>query len=166
MRRGHTTRRRRPPRHDSFVIDAAVGRTLHNPSTIAAHTSDIGPAPPAQEDHKMDRRFGWAVMFGAIAIAAIVGVASYNAGVSHGLAVSAQASGTPGAIPPYYWYRPWGFGFGFFPFALLFWFLLFRFAFWGGYRRRWHYDGWREVPPSFEEWHRRAHEKMTAPPTA
>jgi hypothetical protein len=40
---------------------------------------------------------------------------------------------------------------------------VFRFLFWGG-RRRWHrygpYDGPYEGPGSFDDWHRRAHERM------
>jgi hypothetical protein len=115
----------------------------------------------------MDHRFRWAAVLMATLFAVVVGVVSYNVGVSHGLAVTAPAAGAvAGTVPPYYWYRPWGFGFGFFPFALLLWFLLFRIAFWGGHRRRWYYDGAHGVPPSFEEWHRRAHERMAAPPTA
>ena len=45
---------------------------------------------------------------------------------------------------------------------VLFWFLAFRVFFWGGFhRRRWYYPGPYDAPPSFEEWHRRAHERMT-----
>jgi hypothetical protein len=60
------------------------------------------------------------------------------------------------------WPRPWGFGFGFFPFFplffILFWAFVLRGMFWrGGWRGRGcGYDG---VPPAFDEWHRRAHEK-------
>ena len=109
-------------------------------------------------------------------VAVVVGVAAYNLGMSNGLARSAQlvaapavqpgiAPGAPGApvfvYPyPYGWYRPWGFGFGFlFPLLFFgFWFLVVRTLFWRG---RWH-RGWHErsVPPSFDEWHRRAHEQM------
>jgi hypothetical protein len=117
----------------------------------------------------MDHRFRWAVVLGAVLLAALVGVVSFNAGVSHGLAVAAPAAGAaPGTVPPpYLWHRPWRFGFGFFPFGfLLLWFLLFRFAFRGGYRRRWYYDGPHDLPRSFEEWHRRAHERMSGGPPA
>jgi len=60
------------------------------------------------------------------------------------------------------WHRPWGFGFFPFFFVLLCFFLVRR-AFWGGPRRGWHHyrDG---VPPRFEEWHRRAHERDAQPP--
>ena len=103
----------------------------------------------------MDRRFRGAAVLTAVLAAAIVGVVSYNAGVSHGLAISPAVANAPvGAFgPPYGWYRPWGFGFGFGPlFFLVFWFLALRLFFWGGmHRRRGQY---------FEEWHRRAHERM------
>jgi hypothetical protein len=110
-------------------------------------------------------RFRWIVV-AAVALAAVtVGIVSYNAGVSHGLAVAAAASDAPGrALPPYMfygWYRPWGFGF-FGPFAfVLFWFLLFRLFFWGSFRRRrWYYASRGDAPRAFDEWHRRAHERM------
>ena len=117
----------------------------------------------------MGNRFRWAIVVAGVVLAVVVGVVSFNAGVSHGLAVAAPAlGGAPGTVPPYYWHRPWGFGFGFFPFAfVLFWFLLFRFAFWGGYRRgHWRHRGPYDVPPSFDDWHRRAHERMNGAPRA
>jgi hypothetical protein len=85
-----------------------------------------------------------------------VGWAAYSLGVSHGLA----QSGTVVAA-----YRPWGFGFGFlFPFLFFFFFL--RLLFWGGpWRRGWYHPGWRGLPPAFEEWHARAHERMKAEPS-
>jgi hypothetical protein len=111
----------------------------------------------------MDRQFRWVAVFAAVLVAAVVGIASYNLGVSHGL-----AAGAPDGMPvPYGWYRPWGFGlFG--PFMLVvFWFLLLRIFFWGGpHRRRWHYPGSYDAPQAFEEWHRRAHERMSDPPAA
>ena len=101
--------------------------------------------------------------FAAVAIlgSAIVGVIAYNIGLSQGAAHAAAASG---ALPPYPYglYRPWGFGFGFpILFFVFFWLIVSRAFFWGGpWRRRWyHYRG--EVPPSFDEWHRRAHERMS-----
>ena len=117
----------------------------------------------------MEYRRRWAALLAAVLFAVVVGVVSYNAGVSHGITVAAPAlSAAPGAVAPYYWHRPWGFGFGFFPFAfVLFWFLAFRFAFWGGFhRRRWYYGGPGGVPPSFDDWHRRAHEQMNGAPRA
>jgi hypothetical protein len=131
----------------------------------------------------MENRFGARLLFVvlAAAVAAYVGFAAYNAGVMHGLAESARlaapaANATPGGAPPayfypypypYLWHRPWGFGFGFFPFFfIILCFFLLRRALWGGPRWGWghHYrDG---VPPRFEEWHRRAHERDTQPQPA
>ncbi len=90
----------------------------------------------------------------------IIGVVAYNMGLSEGAARAAVASGN---IPPYVyawgWHRPWGFGFGFPLLFLFFWFFIFRGLFWGGpWRRRWYYYG-HDLPPAFEEWHRRAHER-------
>ncbi len=110
----------------------------------------------------MDRRFNWGVVVGAALIAAAVGVMSYNAGVSHGLALNVAVAGERTiAVVPYVWHGPWGFGF-FGPFAFIFfWFLALRLFWWGGgHRRRWYYQGAYDVPPPFEEWHRRAHERM------
>jgi len=98
----------------------------------------------------------------AVLLASVIGVAAYNAGVSHGLAVQVPAA-APGVYPyPHYWH-PWGFGF-FFP--LLFAFLALRLVFGGAFgHRRWHggrgYYGARpyDVPPAFDEWHRRAHQR-------
>jgi len=110
-------------------------------------------------------RFRWTVIVGAILLAVASGVVAYNVGVTHGLAIAAAestSSATPLGAYPYFWYRPWGFGlFGPF-FFVLFWFLLFRLIFWGGFRgRRWYYRGRSDFPAGFEEWHRRAHERMT-----
>jgi hypothetical protein len=125
----------------------------------------------------MENRFGARLLVGvlvAAAVAAFVGVAAFNAGVTHGLAESARfavpAAAAPGAAPPaylypypypYLWHRPWGFGFGFFPFFfVILCFFLLRRAFWGGPRWGHYRDG---VPPRFEEWHRRAHERDAQP---
>ncbi len=69
---------------------------------------------------------------------------------------------------PFFWFRPWGFGFFGPLFFVVFWMFLFRILFWGGYhRRRWYYNGfYDDAPRGFEEWHRRAHERMnTKPPS-
>ena len=110
----------------------------------------------------MKDRFRWAAVFALVLIAAGVGIVSYNAGVSHGLAIAAAAGDAPaGTYMRYGWYRPWGFGV-FSPFFfVLFWFLLFRVFFWGGlHRRRWYYGRSDDRGSRFEEWHRRAHEQM------
>jgi len=98
------------------------------------------------------------VVLAAALLAVVTGVAAYNAGVSHGLAQR------------YAWPHPWGFGL-FFP--LLLGFLLLRLIFWGGYgHRRWHRGygcygtGPYDVPPGFDEWHRRAHERGPDDPPA
>lgn len=103
----------------------------------------------------------WAVFFGAALLATLVGIVAYNAGVSHGLVQSGQWTGDPGAFRLYGWYRPWGVGF-FFPFLFFgLWFFALRGLFWGGPWRRYRYYGDRyEMPPAFEDWHKRAHERM------
>jgi hypothetical protein len=114
----------------------------------------------------MNGRFGrTALLFLLLAIG--VGVLSYTAGVSHGLAI-APAVGAPstGAVP-YAYYRPWGWGWGFAPlFFLGFWFFMFavfRGFFWGGtYRRCGYGPGWREQ--RVDDWHRHAHEEMNKKP--
>jgi hypothetical protein len=95
----------------------------------------------------------------ALLVAVGIGVTAYQAGVAHGLAlqIPAGAAAAPLAYPYYGWYRPWGFGlFGPFLFLLL-WFGLARMLWWGG-RRRWYctHDG----PWGYDEWHRRAHDRM------
>jgi hypothetical protein len=107
----------------------------------------------------------------AIVVLGAVGVLAYNAGVAEGLAASGEAVGEGRFDRPYI---GWGFG----PFAILFWILIFflffgllRALLWGGPRHYgapggWH-EGWgRDLPPRFEDWHRRAHgDEPPAPPT-
>jgi hypothetical protein len=114
----------------------------------------------------MGDRFGFRLAIGIVALAAVaaVGVYTYNLGLAHGIAESGRAIAVPGGGVPVVavWPRPWGFGFGFFPFFplffILFWVVVLRGMFWRrGWRGRGYgYDG---VPPAFDEWHRRAHEK-------
>lgn len=108
----------------------------------------------------MEGHSRWTAVIGAILVATLAGVVSFNAGVSHGLALAAR--GAADTAVPYGWYRPWGFGpFGPLLFVLL-WFLLLRTFWWGGFhRRRWYGGGPYDAPPTFEEWHRRAHERMS-----
>jgi hypothetical protein len=96
-----------------------------------------------------------------VSAAAMIGVGSYNAGVARGFVESGRAvAATPGAVPyDHDLHRHWGAGF--FPIVpLLFFFFLFaciRGLWWGGpWRGGLHYR-YHGVPPSFEEWHRRAH---------
>jgi len=113
---------------------------------------------------------------GFLMIAMLAGVAfySYNLGVARGVmqGVAERAVvAAPGAatVPVVFYPRPWGFGFGFFPFfpflLVLFGFFLLRGLFW---RRAWYGGGYacgqRGVPPAFDEWHRRAHAQQTPPP--
>ena len=119
----------------------------------------------------------WFAVVLTLALAAAVGVFTYNLGLARGLAqvapVVAPPGGAPNAVVPYVFYpRPWGWGFGFFPFFGLFWaFLLFaivRRLWWGPrwYGRRYGRYGYDTcVPPEFEEWHRRAHGEKAPEPT-
>ena len=117
----------------------------------------------------------WAIAVLAIVAAIAIGGTAYQAGVSHGIALQPPAATAPGAaggaqavpVPPYpyYPYRYYGPRFGFFgPLLTIFLFVfMLRALFWGfggGWRRRyWHYDP--ELGRSrFDEWHRRAHERM------
>ena len=128
----------------------------------------------------MRRGFGFVGLVLTAIVLVAVGVISYQAGWSSGVATQVPA-GTAAVAPYYYGYGPhfWGFGiFGFF--ALLFFVFLFfgliraamfgRMGGWGhrGGPKHWGYGG--GVPPAIEErmqeWHRRAHgEPAPAPPT-
>jgi hypothetical protein len=111
--------------------------------------------------------FLWVVLTGVIA--AVVGVASYQAGVSTQLPAGA-------ALPPYY-YEPhfWGFGLFGILFFLFLLFLLFRIAGFG--RRGWghggpggsKHGGYSGGMPSgieerMQEWHQKAHGEPSATP--
>ena len=117
----------------------------------------------------------WAIGLVLMAIVAAVGVYVYNLGFAHGLAEGGRFAAAPAASGPLvvWWPRPWGFGFGLFPFFpllfILFWFFIIRALFWRSawaYRGGWGYRGCGPggVPPAFEEWHRRAHAQQ-GPPT-
>ena len=131
------------------------------------------------EDEFRMRR--WAlVAFAVLAMVAIGGIA-YQAGVSQGIALQPPAAAAPAApggaqaapapvYDGYRYYRPWRYGpFGFvWPlFSILFFVFFMKAIFWGlfgygwGWRRRWYYDRPDDYGPSrFDEWHRRAHERM------
>lgn len=86
----------------------------------------------------------WAIVMGALLLAAAVGFAAFQVGTAHGVAMSGQGAHAPaGAVPypPYYaWHGPWGFGLLFLPLLFFaFWFLIVRGLFW---HRAWH-GGWR-----------------------
>ncbi len=124
-------------------------------------------------------RIFWRIVVVLVVIAAILGIGfyAYNLGVAQTMAQKVPAPST-GTVPayPYYWPPYFGVwhGFGFLgclvPLFLLF--LVFgglRFIFWRGpwgWRRHMMHRYWAEhpgegedkdVPPFFEEWHRRAH---------
>lgn len=126
------------------------------------------------------RHIFFRILAGLVLLAAIAGVGllAYNAGVSHGQAISAitpsaQSGSTAYPIYPFWWPFPF-FGFGFFGLlAVIFLFFVafgaLRFALWGprfGWRR-WHrgYGHWGErgsgeefpIPPMMAEMHRRMH---------
>lgn len=135
----------------------------------------------------MNRRLILGILLALVLVAGAVslGAYAYNIGVAQGLAQSGQLGDLPpgaemGAHPyyyggPFWFHRPFGFGFFgcFGPLFFLFLiFVLFRGLWWGG---RWgHGHGWRHghwdkgIPPRFEEWHRRAHnqEGEQAPPSS
>ncbi len=124
----------------------------------------------------MSRNTGLRILSALVLIAAVAGIAffAYQAGFANGSPVTLEApsgQSVPAPYPyPYYgmhFFRPWGFGFGCFGILIpLFLFFLaihaLRVLFWGP--RRWGrgYGPWRhgyegDVPPMFDEWHKRAH---------
>lgn len=125
----------------------------------------------------------WLAVLLMLALAAGVGVFTYNLGMVQGAAqggavVAAPPAGGGAVAPVYvyprYWHPGWGMGFGFFPFFGLFWVFIF-FAFlrrlWWGPRwyRRCGYYGRGYYGPGYDdrdldEWHRRAHDP-SAPKT-
>lgn len=130
----------------------------------------------------MNRRIilGVLLVLVLVAGAAGLGIYAYNVGVAQGLAENVQLTDLPPGAEarpyPYYYggpflfHRPFGFGFFgcFGPLLFLFlFFVLFRGLWWGGPWR--HGPGWKRghwghgVPPTFEEWHRQAHERGAEP---
>jgi hypothetical protein len=96
----------------------------------------------------------WAVIVGALLLAAAVGFFAYNSGVSRGIEQSGKIVVAPVAGAGAY---AWHGGFFFFPlFFVLFWVFIIRGIFWRGgwHHRRGCYEG------GLDEWHRRAHERM------
>jgi hypothetical protein len=101
----------------------------------------------------MGDRFGFRLIVGIALVAALaaVGFYTYNLGLAHGVAHSGQLVAAPGTTAPVViWPRPWGLGFGFFPFfplMILFWIFVARALFWrGAWRGRGcRYDGPRDA---------------------
>jgi hypothetical protein len=131
---------------------------------------------------QMDRyegRWRWVLPLVVVLASAAVALIGYNIGVSHGIAQGAGAD-----VDFYGWHRPWGFGFMFPLLFFVLWFVMLRGLFWGwgwgppwAWRRRYYYPGEHEPHPMaegapdpwqrrFEEWHRRAHERMKENPPA
>lgn len=136
----------------------------------------------------MNGRIVFRVLLGLLVVAVVagIGVYAYNAGVAQGLAANSEITapgqaGAPFANPayggPYFYHRPF-FGWGFGPLGCLFpllgiflVFALLRGLFWRGpwggghgWKHFGHYGpGGKDVPPPFEEWHRRAHETPAEP---
>ena len=116
----------------------------------------------------MDQRFRW-IGLALVLMSIAGGVIAYNAGVSHGLAMTAPAAGGGAPVVNYYG-RGWGWGF--FPFGIFLWLFVLRFLFGGWGPRRWYYRhgpwggpyGSYDGPGSFDDWHRRAHERMNNQP--
>lgn len=118
----------------------------------------------------MGSRFAFRLLLALVAMATLAAVSfyGYNLGVAHGLAQNGHALAPGAGLPFAYWPHPWAFGFGFFPFfpmlfIILFWVVIARGLFWRGrWGRGWgHWHG--DVPPAFEEWHRRAHAQPGSP---
>jgi hypothetical protein len=109
-----------------------------------------------------------------LAVIAAIGFFAFQAGVAQGSPITFEApSGESVPAPyPYYGYgygmrlhHPFGFGFGcLIPIFAIFLLVLalksFRMMMWGprwGWGHRHGHWGERDVPPMFEEWHRRVH---------
>lgn len=115
----------------------------------------------------MDRRYSWLAILGAVVFSIGVGMFAYNIGLSHGLATGSTVAAVPPGGVPYGWYRPWGF----FPFApflfLFFWLFVFRMFAWRRHGGPWCSGrGPFDRHSQLDEWHRRAHEEMNAPPAS
>lgn len=121
-----------------------------------------------------------------IGLVAAGGYMTYRAGVTQGIAQApevataisnAAESGQP--LPPIYGYRPYGFGyphrFGFFPlggiclsiFFLFLFFGLLKMIFFRPWRHGHMHGSWGRkwegnVPPMFDEWHKKAHGQTTS----
>jgi hypothetical protein len=120
-------------------------------------------------------RILWRVLVGLVLVAAIIGIGlyAYNIGIAQGLAQKVPVPAVGPAQIPYlgYGYPFFGFGFGFLGclVPLFLFFLVFgsmRALFWHGpiawrhmqgRRWGWHDQNDKDIPPFFEEWHRRAH---------
>lgn len=123
----------------------------------------------------MNGRIVSSILLALVCVAGAIGIGmyAYNVGIAQGMATSGKLDVPPatGVAPfPYYgmpyFYRPFGFGFGFLgcliPLFVFFVFfsvmrMVFWRAHWGGMHHR-HWEG--GVPPMAEEWHRKMHEQQ------
>ena len=124
------------------------------------------------------------ILFALVLIAGVgaLGVYVYNSGVAQGMLASGQAAlpQSSAQVAPYpvpYFYRPWGFGWGFIGLVIPIFFGIFLvsvlvrllfFRSWHahgahGWRGRWHGAEGDQVPPMVAEWHRKMHEESPAP---
>jgi hypothetical protein len=120
----------------------------------------------------MGSRSGLRLIGGILIVAALVGFGYYvyNLGLAQGVAEAGRISAAPSGTAPVVvmWPRPWGFGFfSFFPllFFLLIWLFAARALFWrGGWRgRRCGYG--HGSTEALDEWHRRAHAQPGVEPS-
>lgn len=118
----------------------------------------------------MSHRLIWGVVIAAVLLAVAVGVASYDAGMARGLASAGAtaAQGTGAAGPPYAYYgwhghRPFPFFFLGPLFGFFFLLVVLRMLFGGVHRRRFYGPPWYGPGDPWDEWHRRAHERMKEP---
>jgi hypothetical protein len=122
------------------------------------------------EENVMRNRVAFRIMIALLMGLALVMVGgyAYNIGVAHGIAESGRLAAAPATGAPLVgvWPRPWGFGWFpifplFFIFALLF---LMRGLYWrGAWGCGYGYGyGAPGVPPAFDVWHRRAHERQAS----
>jgi hypothetical protein len=120
----------------------------------------------------MANRFGVRVLVAILIVAALAGFGyyAYNLGLAQGVAeagrIAAPSGG--GTAPVVVMWRPWGFGFGFFPFFplvfLFFWLFVARGLFWrGAWRGRG--CGYYGRLDGLEEWHQRAHAQQGGEPS-
>lgn len=129
----------------------------------------------------MNGKIVFRILAGLLLLAAIAGIAffAFNLGVAQHIQVAANNSGQapiPNYGMPYYWHPFPFFGLGCFaPLIAIFLVFLalraFSFLFWGprwghaGHMHHgWRRGGWDEgdVPPMFQEWHKRAHNEPDA----
>src|SRR5262245_39684690 len=101
----------------------------------------------------------------------LMGVAAYSVGLSQGaahMAATASSAANGDTVDAFWGWNSghWHWGFPFAPIiAMFFWFWLIRAFIWSfrgpwGWRRRWRYYDYYDDPRGFDEWHRRAHERM------